>query len=33
MSTEEKMAPILQASTDILNENNVAVLGPSGMII
>lgn len=30
MSTEEKMAPILQASESILNENNVAVLGPSG---
>ncbi len=28
MSTEEKRAPILQASESILNENNIAVLGP-----
>lgn len=30
MSVQEKMAPILKASTTIQNENNVAVLGPSG---
>lgn len=30
MSVQEKMAPILKASETIQNENNVAVLGPSG---
>lgn len=30
MSIEEKMAPILKVSSTIQNQNNVAVLGPSG---
>ena len=30
MSVQEKMAPILKAAESVQNENNVAVLGPSG---